>query len=450
MDWCLPLKMMLLIVFLLQSTNIIWLHGNPITGEVHNLQCVNDYLVTMTCTLNIAPSENTSDSNSPYWLLFEDTMEQERCLLKHTEQNYFCTFKKSGEESDYFLDTFTDLDRYTISLCHKQNDGSPACELLEDDYRPVENIKPNTPCNLTVNHSSSQYHFTWKSSYEEFKDKVYTKLEDILKYQLHYYDKRGKEKSINTHSTNCTVDEDEFLPDTEYVARVRSSPDQAWYKGQLSDWSADVHWRTEPVVNDFPTTTLLYEVFIKVLIPLSGVVITAFLLCYVPLKKWRQKVFIPTPAPYFYTLYNDCQGDFKSWVVTQEIPADMLKKEETFQIDSLLELSEYGDAEEDCSPQLCQQPTEGSTYSNISASACDSALPGLPYAVSTMVHVSAHECPQKDLIAGSVPGSPAGDSGCWLSSGTSLEKEPPWYCNDYCTLNAFQQAGSLSAGPLTG
>lgn len=27
--------------------------------------------------------------------------------------------------------------------------------------------------------------------------------------------------------------------------------------------------------------------------------------------RWRQTAFIPTPAPYFYTLYNECQGDFK-------------------------------------------------------------------------------------------------------------------------------------------
>lgn len=27
--------------------------------------------------------------------------------------------------------------------------------------------------------------------------------------------------------------------------------------------------------------------------------------------RWRKTAFIPTPAPYFHTLYSDCQGDFK-------------------------------------------------------------------------------------------------------------------------------------------
>ncbi len=44
-------------------------------GVYHHLHCVNDYLFTIKCSLRIAPSENTSDTNSTYWLTFTETYE---------------------------------------------------------------------------------------------------------------------------------------------------------------------------------------------------------------------------------------------------------------------------------------------------------------------------------------------------------------------------------------
>lgn len=32
--------------------------------------------------------------------------------------------------------------------------------------------------------------------------------------------------------------------------------------------------------------------------------------------RWKQSVFIPTPEPYFQTLYSDCHGDFKVGLVS--------------------------------------------------------------------------------------------------------------------------------------
>lgn len=39
------------------------------------------------------------------------------------------------------------------------------------------------------------------------------------------------------------MDDENFEPDTEYAARVRSSPRQAHYMGQWSDWSSEVQWK---------------------------------------------------------------------------------------------------------------------------------------------------------------------------------------------------------------
>lgn len=117
----------------------------------------------------------------------------------------------------------------------------------------------------------------------------------------------------------------------------------------------------------------------------------------------------------------------------------MLKAEETLQIDTCAEIQEE---EEERGPQFHHKSTEGSTYSNITNPCCDTSLLGIPYAVSTMAPGSS----LKSLTLSSHPGSPAeGDSGCWLCSHTSLEKDPPWYCNEYCTLSAFQQSSPVTA-----
>ncbi|XP_051273984.1 interleukin-21 receptor [Dicentrarchus labrax] len=432
MDWCSPprLKLKMMTLFLLTSTSIVCLHGNPVTGVDYNLHCVNDYLYTINCSLSIAPSGNTSDTNGFYWLNLTYYGEEFECKLTKINEDYFCSVEISSP--------FDDQDIYKISLCHKQNDGSKICDVLDDEYIPVEYIKPNAPCCLTVSHNSSQWHFIWQSTYE---DSYYTGLGENLKYQLHYYKRRDKHNvilhEINTDSENYSVDDQKFVPGTEYTVRVRSSPNMAFYKGEWSHWSSEVHWKGEMNVHaDRPSNTHVSGLG-KVFIPLCVMVPLLLLLCYAPVLKWRQSTFIPTPAPYFHTLYSDCHGDFKSWVVTQENTAKMLKAEETLQIDTLSKCADI--QEEKCQTQFPQQLMEGSTYSNIIDPGCDTSLLGIPYAVSTMVPLS--------TPGSSQPGSPAeGDSGCWICSHTSLERDPPFYCNEYCTLSAFQQSSPITAG----
>lgn len=441
MDCRSPPRLKLLIAFLHVSTNIVYLHGNPTTGVNHNLRCVSDYLFTINCSLSIAPSENCSDSNSSYWLTFTETYEEETfvCLLTNTNGEYFCSLQTFQPMPDEFMRTFVNSDTYEISLCHKQKDGSESCDMLDDDYAPVTSIKPNAPCCLTVSHNASQHHFTWRSTYEEYAP--FTGLVDNLMFQLQNYKRGDKHKElshkINTNIATYSEDDENFVPDTKYAARVRTSPDQSGlYKGQWSDWSPEVYWETESAADDLPSNTFVSGL-VKVLIPL-GMIPFILLFCYAPIKRWRQSAFIPTPAPYFHTLYSDCKGDFKSWVVTHENMAEMLKEEETLQIDTLTKCAVV--EEEECQLQFHHQFMEGSAYSNITDPGCDASLLGIPYAVSTMAPPSSPGSSLGSLTLSSQPGSPTeGDSGCWL------EGDPPWYCNEYCTLSTFQQSSPIIA-----
>lgn len=122
----------------------------------------------------------------------------------------------------------------------------------------------------------------------------------------------------------------------------------------------------------------------------------------------------------------------------------MLKAEASLQIDTLIKCADA--AEEDRQPRFHHPLMEGSQYSNIIDPVCDTSLLGIPYAVSTMSPLSDPGSSLKSLTLSSQPGSPAeGDSGCWLCSDTSLEKDSPWYCNEYCTLSTLQQTSPVTA-----
>lgn len=51
---------------------------------------------------------------------------------------------------------------------------------------------------------------------------------------------------MTSGSLNCNVRDEILIPGAEYGAQVRASPNQASYCGQWSDWSSEIHWKTEP------------------------------------------------------------------------------------------------------------------------------------------------------------------------------------------------------------
>ncbi|RVE59668.1 hypothetical protein OJAV_G00190620 [Oryzias javanicus] len=395
-------------ILLILSSSTLRLQGDSVPGTEHQIYCTNDFVFTVNCSIKL----HTSAGHNSSWLRFIDPYDEEEnhvCRLTNTTGALFCSFKRSTEEPEQSSDPdiFDDIHIYKISLCHSEDDKSEMCELLDDGYTPVTNIRPNAPCCLTVSHNSSQYHFSWKNTYERFT--TMNNLAENLKYELHFYELGHKvvQHNIVPESTSYSLDEEICAPDSEYAARVRSSPNGARFKGEWSDWSPEVYWRTEPAPEDLTSKTP--SSLSTVIISLSVVTLLLILLCYGPVKRWRQNSFIPTPAPYFQTLYTDCQGDFKSWVMTQD---DVLNVENTLQIDSL----------EECAEQ--QQMIEGSPYRNI------------PNPVSLQKSPNSEET---SSLTHPMPGSSGVDSGCWLCSNTSLEELPLWYCNEYCTLNCIQR-----------
>ncbi|XP_014828941.1 PREDICTED: interleukin-21 receptor-like [Poecilia mexicana] len=432
-----PLRMKLLILTLLRST---WLLGDPAADTDYNLDCVNNYLFTLNCSLNAS----LPASNQTYWLKVISDLDQTeyKCLLKNTTAGFFCSLDRSLMPYNE-TEKFSDDEHFEISLCKNHNE---ICELLKEDYEPELHIKPSAPCCLEVSHNATRLRFTWKSTYERFSRMG---LRENLMYQLQIHKMADKHRlearniTISSVSTTHSVEDEHFEPSTEYAAQVRSSPNQVHYQGQWSDWSSAVQWRTEPAADAFKENEFIFN--LPLTFGLLCALVVLVLVCYGSVRKWKRSTFIPTPAPYFHSLYKDCQGDFKSWVLTQENAADVLKPEEALQVDSLVECMPVQDFQFDQYPAQFQQHfMENRAYSNMSSSVdvlsmresvCGCAAPLLDQRLSA-----------RSLSGYCRSCSPAQDSGCWLCSDTSLEKESSWYCNEYCTLSCLQQAGCAAAG----
>ncbi|KAM9837498.1 uncharacterized protein ACBR49_018186 isoform 2-T2 [Aulostomus maculatus] len=387
----------MLIQILLASANIFCLNGNSIT-DGNLLNCVNDYVVTINCSLSI-----TASRHCRYWLTFTHLYRDQtnECMLVNTDGHYFCSVTiTSLDEDDYDYTTLVDTDVFAISLC--KNLTGRSCKQLDGGYKPVEHIKPKSPCCLTVHHNQSQHRFTWKSTYEDIP---FSSLKNSLQYQLLFYQTHHNvtQSDIITNNAAYSQDDDDdnhLVPDTDYTARVRSRPVGTFYKGQWSGWSSEVHWRTEAPVS-----------------------------CGEKAPSSRLQLLISKP--------------FTSWVDARANTTEVPQPEETFHIETL---TKFLDAQEgDCPPQGHRGPLEGSMYTNINGPVCDSFLLGTPYAVTTISPLSTAGS-SKTLSFQS--GSPAeGDSGCWLCSDTSTTRDPPWYCNEYCTLSSFLEPSLVSAKP---
>lgn len=415
--------------------NIVHLQEySPKPAVNYSLSCWTDYLYSVNCTLRVEPKELHSHNHS-YWLTFcsfDDVLYD--CRFTWNYSYYFCSFDTLNQPKDYESGspaTFMDTDDFKVTLRHNRegNISENNSTLFVTKFNPVDHILPRIPCCLTVSWNSSQYHFSWKSSYEEYLPHFY--LIDSLKYELQYQKSGYQDNVVKLSSTimNIPVDDNHFEPDTAYVVKVRSSPkSKSFYFGQWSDWGSEVHWKTNHKPES-PGNTVVPLLGGKFIIPLCVLAPMLLFLCYIPVVRLRRKTLIPTPEPYFKSLYNDCKGDFKSWVLTPSNECDYLKTEETLKIDTVTDTI----------------LDEGTTQLLLKIKGTESNNPMFP--------------PTKAALLGSSPATGPGDthpvpsgpmkslsfspdteyalevdSGCWRCSVVSLERVP-LYTNEYCILS---------------
>ncbi|KAL0984314.1 hypothetical protein UPYG_G00139830 [Umbra pygmaea] len=426
--------LLLLTLVLLYSMNC--LNGNyTTTGPKYSLDCVNDYLYTIYCSLSILPEETHTPQTS-YWLVFMYSYigaqsPKFHCVLTKMDDIYSCRLDTYKQAAVIDAGPFYDILTFNISLYHKGSDGHTSVTLLDEEYMPRKHIKPNAPFNLTVTRMSNQYCITWMSIYEDYLS--INLLNEYLKYEVMFKQSGHNDKSLEVRNTTIlSVSDDYFEPHTEYSVKVRCIPNQVHYKGQWSEWTPATRWKTDAIrlVAELPKNTPFSAMFC-LLIPVM------IILCSIPIIRLKKNTFIPTPATYFESLYSNCDGDFQSWVVTPDYNAELLKTEETLRIDILTEASTVLEAS---TLQGQDHVFQECPVNNLSKPTAEAFFFGLPYAVSLGPPLRAPRSPLQSLSLSEPESNIEVDSGCWLHSTGSLEQESAWYRNelnnrDYCMLS---------------
>ncbi|XP_046889027.1 interleukin-21 receptor isoform X2 [Hypomesus transpacificus] len=429
--------MRLHLAFILVSLHMFCLHGLSPEQVDYSLSCLTDYLYTINCLLSVR-SKEAHTFNHTHWLTFHQIQDVYNCSLAWNYSNYSCSFDTLIQNpQDDYISTFTDMDVFQITL-YINRDGDISSRLLDDNFKPVEHIKPKTPCNLTVHRSYDKYHFTWKSTYEDYP---YFYLTDDLKFELSYQSMNHQVEVVTLSSTimNITVNDYNFEAETVYRVRVRSSPNQISYKGQWSEWGSEVNWKT-PSKHVPPWNTVKSLLDANIIIPLCVLGPMLLFLCYIPVVKMRRNTFIPTPEPFFKSLYSECKGDFKSWVVTPSSEEDF-KTEETLKIDTLTDT--ILDKITLC-PSQGRDPSCDSPITSVS----EAALLGGPPAVNPRPPPpSSSNLVRSASLISDMACVLEIDSGCWRCSAVSLEREVHLYTNEYCilsdTLGTARKAGEV-------
>ncbi|KAK3550697.1 hypothetical protein QTP70_002387 [Hemibagrus guttatus] len=122
---------------------------------------------------------------------------------------------------------------------------------------------------------------------------------------------------VDSSKTNMSVPVSNFAANADYTAHVRSVPHQIHYKGVWSHWGPTVNWTTGPINKN--VSTVWMALFI----------LPVVLLFYFSYTKCKRCVLNPSPAPHI--------GDFKCSVMLPEKVGDLLQREESLQINSLIE-----------------------------------------------------------------------------------------------------------------
>ncbi|XP_050961622.1 interleukin 21 receptor, tandem duplicate 2 [Labeo rohita] len=281
------------------------------------LNCVTDYCKTISCSLKQA----VTSSKNIYWLearLISDKEETSRCQLQKVHEDHICNITVKSD--------FKSHQKYSITLYYLENGTENS--LLNASFRPVKNIKPKTPFNLTLQRANGTYHFFWKNGYE---DHMYRAVLPIT-YEFKYYKDGDNTSVVPQGKEMIPIDEKWFDPSTAYTAEVRSKINGGDYIGTWSDWSNAVKWKTagQDEANQVRKITIGMFSMVGLLILLMCVSATRF--------QMKKNPWVPTPATYFQPLYQNYQGNFQCWVLAKSPLQDFHVMEDFSTIDKISEV----------------------------------------------------------------------------------------------------------------
>ncbi|XP_058262242.1 interleukin-4 receptor subunit alpha isoform X2 [Hemibagrus wyckioides] len=343
------------------------------SAHIHSCQCLNDYLFTIRCELNM--TSETRPHDALYWLEFYDEREPFVCVLTSQTDPWVCVMNLSTRVEG----TFTDTNLFQISFNYSLH-GNNNSFVLKNFYKPVDFIQPVPPSNLTLLWKPDEAVFHWLSGYDES-----IMLVSKLRYQLSIQ-RKGGVFEVESFETNMSVPVSTFAAYTDYTAHVRSVPHQIHYRGVWSHWGPAISWTTGPINETVSSATVWMALF----------VLPVILLFYFSYTRCKRCVLNPSPAPHI--------GDFKCSIMLPEKVGDLLQREESLQIDNLIEEPNPAQLEK------TNDVNDGSNHASFTGSPRSPSM--LQSSVDSKVSM-----------------------GSWTQTWMSAEKGSVTYSDEYCTLS---------------
>nr|XP_056722448.1 interleukin-21 receptor [Euleptes europaea] len=270
-----------------------------------NLKCFADYIQTLTCIWGTGMPRGKLHNLTATWGCGRGgTCDFLPTVKNASPTRYACSSEQKLCKTFAVMVTLVDG---TLAVC--QTCGP---------FQYHENVKPRPPFNVTAAACPGGYNISWESGYAA--DHY---LHGELQYQLHYRQKghpwslqggtAGGLKSVLQDTPSLWLLPQELAGGVEYELQVRTGPrDHSLYRGTWSDWSPSSSLQT------LPAGTAGAVWLVTPLLALSLMVtLLAFLGRHWSSRWWKKlEQFIPSPAPFFQTLYLVHNGDFKKWAGT--------------------------------------------------------------------------------------------------------------------------------------
>ncbi|KAI7792362.1 interleukin-4 receptor subunit alpha [Triplophysa rosa] len=280
-------------------------------GDQYRLECLNDYISTVSCSLNISEFPGNV---SAYRLKFSSIDEHENCTLTVREQSLVCVL-------DFSPVIFSDVDSYSIFLGSRYHDNSISV-LLDGDYEPKEHVRPLAPCNLSLIWNKDGAVVQWQSGYNPKRLII-----KHLQYQLSIDSRHAEIYLVTVRDHKVFVEECRFKPHTNYTVRVRTQPNQGHYKGVWSEWSPPLYWSSGNI-HQVAQESSFHMITYLLLVPVSLVL----LLC-ISYSRCRKQEYVPSPAPYF----RDWDRDVQIHSLLSGKMRDVMQGDEALHIDIVTE-----------------------------------------------------------------------------------------------------------------
>ncbi|XP_051987713.1 interleukin-2 receptor subunit beta-like [Xyrauchen texanus] len=311
--------------------------------QMEGLSCVNDYLTNISCVWwdsDFSGQQCELEGNRGFG-------RKPKCelvpLKSHSYLSRGCAV--NFEEVNFF---FADRINFIV-FCN----GSLITEMR---YHPGRHIKTHPPEKPTV----SRDNITWSRGIH-FPN-------DIKQYEFELQFKQANTSwelarlQFVSHESSVVLNNNELTVGKVYQARVRVKPvepiDTGCFKGEWSDWSPVVSWRSEIGKIEMPPLALPDDIrtFLiigfHVLLVLAGISLIIYKVNKSSLLLKPKHQHVPDPSKYFQPLHTIHGGNFQKWLGCQKSVGPYLTPQSHDDI-SPIEVSDIWDvALMDSNPQI--------------------------------------------------------------------------------------------------